>query len=166
MSSQFFADVFRVIHPLVLEEVKNRQEIHRLKECLGVHIRGTDRIRRTVMREVPIQWLVIAARNEGCLNGKPMIAISDDPKSFQVWKNFFPDIKLLSGLSLQAESDKGIHNLNRDELKVSKDAANIECLIDFFSLASCDRSITTYSDSRFFTEAQRLSRFVDTILSS
>jgi hypothetical protein len=164
--STFFANVFRVIHPQILSEVKNRQKIYNLKDSAGVHIRGTDRIRNSRMRDLPIQWLAFSANNQRSFKSGPIIAVSDDPKSFQTWKNFFPQTKILSSLSVQTDSNKGIHNLKKEELKVSKDAANIDSLIDFFTLASCQHIISTYSESRFFLEALRLGPFVNTILSS
>ena len=163
--SSFFAKVFRVIHPTILREVKKRQDEYALKNCLGLHIRGTDRLGRKG-RELPIQWMALHATTEGGLSGKPMIAVSDDSNSFEIWKRFFPQTKLMSSLSLEESAKKGNHNASKEELKTTKDALNIDCIIDFFTLASCQRLRSTYKDSRFYLEALRLAPFVDTILSS
>jgi hypothetical protein len=165
IDSSFFAKVFRVTHPTIIEEVKKRQRDYNLKSCLGIHIRGSDRLNKKG-REMPIQWMAIHAAMEGGLSGKPMIAVSDDQNSFEIWKRFFPQTKLMSGLSMQATATKGIHNAGKDELKTTKDALNIDCIIDLFTLASCERIRTTYKDSRFYAEAFRLGPFVNTILSS
>ena len=163
--SSFFAKVFRVIHPTIIEEVKKRQVQYDLKKCLGLHIRGSDRLGKKG-RDLPIQWMSLNAVMEGGLSGKPMIAVSDDQNSFEIWKRFFPQTKLMSSLSLQDMTNKGIHNANKEDLKTTKDALNIDCIIDLFTLASCDRIRSTYKDSRFYAEALRLSPFVNTILSS
>jgi hypothetical protein len=153
-----------VIHPEIIQEVKKRQVAYDLKKCMGIHIRGTDRINKRG-REIPIQWMVLNASTDPRISGKPMVAVSDDKDSFEVWKRFFPQTKLISNISTEISSKKGNHALGKDELKATKDSLNIDCLIDFFTLASCQRIISTYKDSRFFHEAVRLSQFVDVILS-
>lgn len=162
--SSFFANIFRVIHPSIINEVKRRQQTYNLSNCMGIHIRGTDRIKKRRGREIPIQYIVVSAVSSGAFSGKPIIAISDDPVSFQIWKNYFPQTVLLSNLSLENSSSKGNHNLNKDDLKASKNELNIDMLIDFFTLASCDQIKSTYSDSRFFKEAIRLKPFIKQIL--
>jgi hypothetical protein len=161
--STFFSKVFRVIHPKIIEEVKRRQVEYDLKKCVGIHIRGTDRINKRG-REIPIQWMVLSASTDPRISRKPMIAVSDDKNSFEIWKRFFPQTKLISNISTEISSNQGNHNLSKDELKATKDSLNIDCLIDFFTLASCATILSTYKDSRFSKEAVRLSHFVDTIL--
>ena len=162
--STFFSKVFRVIHPEIIQEVKRRQVAYDLKKCVGIHIRGTDRINKRG-REVPIQWMVLSASSDARISGKPMVAVSDDKNSFEIWKRFFPQTKLISNISTEVSSKQGNHVLGKDELKTTKDSLNIDCLIDFFTLASCQSIKSTYKDSRFFQEAVRLSPFVDVILS-
>ena len=161
----FFANVFRVIHPTIVNEVRRRQAEYNLKNCLGIHIRGTDRLNKKG-RDIPIQWLALATSTGGGLSGKPMIAVSDDASSFEVWKRFFPQTKLMSSLSLEESAKKGNHNASKEDLKTTKDALNIDSIIDFFTLASCQQIRSTYKESRFFLEAIRLTPFVNTILSS
>ncbi len=155
----FFANVFRVIHPTILQTTKTRQQQYNLKNSIGVHIRGTDRINRKG-RENPIQWMVVKAVSSGAFSGKPMIAVSDDKESSEIWKRFFPQTILLSSLSLENTSKKGNHNVSKEELKTTKDIMNIDMLIDFFTLASCERVTTTYKDSRFAAESIRLHHFI------
>jgi hypothetical protein len=71
----------------------------------------------------------------------------------------------VSELALQQASHKGNHNLASGDLSVSKDLLNVDMLIDFFVLASCERVFTTIKDSRFAQEARRLQPHVQTILS-
>jgi hypothetical protein len=163
--SSFFANVFRVIHPKIIGEVKKRQQEYDLKNCLGLHIRGTDRLNNKG-RELPIQWMALGASMYGGMSGKPMIAVSDDRASFEIWTRFFPQTKLMSSLSMIELTNKGNHNIKKEDLKTTKDELNIDSIIDFFTLASCQNIRTTYKDSRFFAEALRLSPFVNTILSS
>jgi hypothetical protein len=165
-NSSFFGNVFRVVDPRIIQEVKKRQVEHNLRNCLGMHIRGTDRLGKKG-REMPIQWMVVNASMSGGLNGKPMIAVSDDPASTEIWTRFFPQTKLMSSLSMQLSSNGGNHNIKKEDLNTTKDALNVDCLVDFFTLASCQRIMSTYSkQSRFYHEAVRLSYFVDTILST
>jgi hypothetical protein len=163
--SSFFTNVFRVIHPEILQEVKDRQQRYNLSKCMGVHIRGTDRITRKRGRAIPVQYMVVSAVQTGAFSGKPMIAISDDPASAQIWKNYFPQTTMLSKLSLQNSFRGGNHNASKDLLQTTKDSMNIDMLTDFFTLASCEQLKTTYNDSRFFQEAQRLKPHIQQILS-
>jgi hypothetical protein len=163
--STFFANVFRVIEPSIIKEVIRRQEEYNLKKCVGVHIRGTDRIKGGD-RSLPVRKCVFNAVSLGAMSGLPMVAVSDDPESFKIWKSSFPQTRLLSSLSLDVSSVKGNHNESKNELKITKNQLNIDCIIDFFTLASCKNIVSTYKDSRFFQEASRLAPFVDTILSS
>jgi hypothetical protein len=162
--STFFSKVFRVIHPDIIAEVRRRQVQYELKKCLGVHLRGTDRLGKKG-RDLPIQWMALGASSEGGLSGKPMIAVSDDLNSFEIWKRFFPQTKLMSNLSSEMSSRQGNHNMGKEQLSISKNSLNIDCIVDFLTLASCERIRSTYKDSRFYLEAQRLSRFVNDFLS-
>lgn len=161
--SSFFANVFRVTDLRILNTIRDRLAKYSLKNTIGIHIRGTDRIRNQTRRELGIQHLAVRAMMNGGFSGKPMIAVSDDKDSFDIWKRFYPQCVLLSSASLEQSSSKGNHNTKAEDLKVSKDEMNVEMLVDFFTLASCERVMTTYKDSRFAWEARRLHPFVSTI---
>lgn len=161
-NSTFFANVFRVIDPRIINKVRNRLIKYKLKTCIGIHIRGTDRVRSQTNRERGIQHMAINAFH---LGGQPMISVSDDKNSFEIWKRFYPQTVSLSELSMQESSQKGNHLTSKDLLVVSKDLLNVDMLIDFFSLSYCKQILTTYRDSRFASEARRLHPHVDTILS-
>jgi len=152
--SGFFANVFRIVHPRLLQ---NRPD---LSKTLGIHIRGTDRITRKG-REIPIQFLALNAFH---FSSKPMIAVSDDPVSYEIWKRFYPQTILLSKISLQNSYAGGNHMAPKDKLAISKNDLNIDMLNDFISLASCEQILSTYKDSRFVNEARRLKPFIRTIL--
>lgn len=160
----FFANVFRLKDQRVLFNINERIKNHNLPRSIGVHIRGTDRIKSLHKRELSIQYLAVSAVMNGSLSGKQMVAVGDDSESFSIWKRFYPDIKVLSKLSLDNTNKKGNHNASKDELKVSKDEMNVDLLIDFFTLAACERLLTTFSDSRFAREARHLHPFVQRIL--
>lgn len=162
-SSSFFANVFRVVDSRIINAVKDRQQRYSLKNTIGIHIRGTDRVRNQVRRELSIQHLAINAMMYGGFSGKSMISVSDDKNSFDIWKRFYPQCVLLSSLSLEQSSVKGNHNTKAEDLKASKDEMNVDMLVDFFTLSSCERVLTTYKDSRFAREAIRLHPFVNTI---
>ena len=61
-------------------------------------------------------------------------------------------------------SNKGNHHIKKEDLKVSKDEMNVDMLIDFFTLASCQRVLTTFRDSRFAREAEKTRPYVKLIL--
>lgn len=157
--SKFFADVFRVIDPRILNKLRGRD----LRNTWGIHIRGTDRL-RPHKRILSVQSLVSLVVTHGALNGPKMIVVSDDKENADIWKRFFPQSVLVSDLSLQQNSLAGNHNLSKESLKVSKDEMNVDMLVDFFTLASCEPIFTTCKDSRFAHEARRLHPFVNTIL--
>ena len=157
--SKFFADVFRVIDPRILNKLRGRD----LRNTWGIHIRGTDRL-RPHKRIRSVQSLVSLVVTHGALNGPKMIVVSDDKENADIWKRFFPQSVLVSDLSLQQNSLAGNHNLSKESLKVSKDEMNVDMLVDFFTLASCEPIFTTCKDSRFAHEARRLHPFVNTIL--
>jgi hypothetical protein len=154
--SGFFANVFRVINPKIIEEVQNRQKGLDISKTVGIHIRGTDRIRNNTRRDIGIQYMALNAIMNGSLSGKAMIVVSDDSESIQVWKRFYPLTTVFSNLSLKNTSSSGVHNSTSNQLISSKNDLNIEMLCDFFTLALCERILTTCKDSRFTQEARRL----------
>ena len=161
----FFANVFRIKDPRIVQEVRARQARYNLANTIGIHIRGTDRVRSQIKRERSIQFMAIRAITYGGFSAKPMISVSDDKNSEEIWKRFFPQTISLSDLSLKVSNQKGNHNVSSDELGVSKDLMNVDMLVDLFTLASCERVLTTYKDSRFAAVASRLHPHINTMLS-
>jgi hypothetical protein len=162
--SLFFANSFRVVDTRILNEVMRRSSAYGLPSCIGFHIRGTDRVRSTNNRSLGIQHMAVNAVMSGAFSGKPMIAVGDDKESIEIWKRFFPDTVVLSSLSLSTKSAKGNHNLKKEDIAVSKDEMNVDMLVDFFTLTLCGRVITTYKDSRFAHESNRLKPYARLIL--
>lgn len=162
--SSFFANVFRVVDQRILSKVAQRKSSYNLSACLGIHVRGTDRVRTQTQREMKIQWMAISAIHNGAFNNKPMIGVADDNVSLRIWKNFFPQTVILSELSLQNTNKGGNHNASKDQIKNSKDELNVDMLVDFFTLALCESILTTYKDSRFAQEARRLHPVINRIL--
>jgi hypothetical protein len=158
--SSFFANVFRVVHPDIIREVSLRQTKYNLGSCVGIHIRGTDRISKKKGRSLPIQYLSLNVFNYA--RNKQQVVVSDDKLSSDTWKSMNPSSILLSSLSLQQTGP--IHELRGNKLRVSKDSLNIDMIIDFFTLASSSQVFTTYKDSRFAQESVRLHPFVNQIL--
>lgn len=163
--SHFFANIFRVTDSRIRDVVIERQQKYNLSRCLGVHIRGTDRVVSQHKRELGIQYMSIAAVMSGVLSGKRMVSVSDDPISSEIWGRFHPQTVSLSSLSLRLSSQKGNHNVEKKDLSVSKDTMNVDMLIDFFTLCSCESILKSYKDSRFSKEAGRLHPFINIILS-
>jgi hypothetical protein len=160
----FFANVFRVVDPRIIKIVSDRQSKFPLHKSLGFHIRGTDRTKGQAHRERSIQLLAANAVMNGGFSGMSMISVSDDKESLKIWKRFFPNTTIFSELSLENTSSKGNHLAKKEDLQISKDAMNVDMLVDFFTLASCQRILSTFRDSRYAQEARRLSPLVKKIL--
>lgn len=161
--SKFFADVFRVVEPTILQKIRQRKQAYPIEKSWGIHIRGTDRL-KPHKRTLSVQSLVSLVLNHGAMSGPHMTVVSDDKENAMLWKRFYPQSFLASELSLQQESLAGNHNLSKDKLKFTKHEMNIDALSDFFTLACTSQIFTTCKDSRFTQEARRLHPFVNTIL--
>lgn len=161
-NSIYFANVFRVINPKIIEEVLNRQQKYNLASSTGIHIRGTDRISKKKGRQLPIQYLSLNVFTYS--KNKQQIVVSDDSESSKVWKNMNPNSTILTSLSLQISDKGGLHEISPKKLQISKNDLNIDMLIDFFTLSSCEEVFTTYKDSRFAQESIRLHPHVNEIL--
>ena len=157
----FFANALRVVDPRIREKLRARQQAFALRNSIGIHIRGTDRIRNPQRRDLGIQHLALRAFP---FSSKPMVVVSDDRESTEIWKRFFPDSRVLTELSTQESAQKGNHNAPKDSLKTTKDLLNVDMLVDFFSLASCESIMTTFRDSRFAAHARRLRPHVAAIV--
>ena len=163
-NSNFFANVFRINDQRILQKIRERKARYPIAQSWGIHIRGTDRIKRGY-RSMSVQALCSLITCQGALNGVKMTVVSDDKENLQIFRNYYPDAFVASELSIQQDSIKGNHNLGKDALKFSKDIITVDLLTDFFTLALCDRVYTTVKDSRFYKEAVRLHPVINTILS-
>lgn len=161
---KFFSNVFRVVDPRIKRAVMERQNKHQLYRCLGFHIRGTDRTKGQAHRERSIQIAAVNALMNGGFSGMPTITVSDDKDSLTIWKRYYPDTTIVSKISLENTSNKGNHHVKKEELQITKDELNVDMLVDFFTLASCKRIVSTFRDSRFAIEARVLSPHISTIL--
>jgi len=162
--STFFANVFRVSNPQILENIANRQKGLDLSKTIGIHIRGTDRLRNSTKRDQGIQYMAMHTMMYGSFSGKAMVVVSDDAGSIEVWKRFYPMSTVFSKLSLKNTTKGGVHTAKAEDLVSSKNDLNIEMLTDFFTLGLCERVMSTCKDSRFANEAQRLHPNIKTIL--
>ena len=160
--SSFFGNVFRVVDPRILTRVRQHSQAYPLQTSWGIHIRGTDRLRPN-KRMVSVQSIVGKVTCSGGMNKAHMVVVSDDKENAQIWKNFYPQAYMVS--NFVTESTKGVHNLSKGELSISKDQLNVDMLVDFFVLAKCERVFTTIKDSRYAKEAERLHPVVNNILS-
>ena len=161
--SKFFANVFRIADKRIIDEVLERQQRYDLKNAIGVHIRGTDRVNSQHKREMSIQYTAVRTLMNGGFSGKALITVSDDRESMDIWRRFYPHTTLITKYTLNHSHKKGVHNLSKEEVE-SKDLLNVDMLCDFFTLASCNNIITTFGDSRFAREAIRLSPYIKRII--
>ena len=157
--SFFFASRFRVLDTRVIEEVKRRQEVYNLGNKWGIHLRGTDRASSLGYKQKRISELTIKLVSHGLFNGAQLIVVSDDKEYIDIWKQRFPDYPVIVNVA-ESTGRTGKHLIESS----SRDENNVELLVDFFTLASCQRVYSTSPDSRFAKEASRLSRYVDQII--
>jgi len=163
--STFFSKVFRVVDQRILQKVREHKSKYPIEQSWGIHIRGTDRL-KPHKRMLSVQSIVSNITVNGGMNKAHMVAVSDDRENLEIWKRYFPNTYVVSQGSVQQSSEpgKGIHSLDKNSLIGTKDSANVDMLIDFFILASCERIFTTIKDSRFTQEARRLHPVVNAIL--
>lgn len=162
--SSFFADVFRVVDPRILSKIQYHSSKKPLSQSWGVHIRGTDRVKRLGRRLTSIQSIVLGFTTMGGMNVKNIVAVSDDKEQLQIWKNYYPHSYVVSDESLKYSTLEGNHHISKENLQTTKDQMNVDLLVDFFVLAMCERIFSTVKDSRFYKEAIRLHPFVNNIL--
>lgn len=156
--SGFFARSFRVVDKKIISGMKERLKVP-LCTSIGVHARGTDRAKHTIRKEHSIQFMAVGAFPYA---SKPMIVVGDDAYSIEIWKRYYPHTVVFGTPALS--SNKGNHLATKDEITVSKYDLNVEALIDFFTLAYCEKVISTFKDSRFAQEARRLHPYVRQIV--
>ena len=165
--STFFSRVFRVVDQRIIQKVREHKSRYPVEQSWGIHIRGTDRL-KPHKRMLSVQSIVSNIVVNGGMNRGNMVAVSDDRENLEIWMRYFPKSYVVSEVSTRQTSapGRGIHSLDKNSLNGTKDSANVDMLVDFFVLASCERIFTTIKDSRFMQEARRLHPFVNTILSS
>jgi hypothetical protein len=157
--SRFFTNVFKVIHPEILNKVHQRRAQYDLRNKNGVHLRGTDRT-TTINKLDRFRGIKLRMTGLGSLAGQQFIAVSDDEEFSRMWKNQY-NFPLLTEIIPGGTS--GNHQIS--SLKnITKNNLNIDMLVDFFTLASCKTVLSTCSDSRFAQEAMRLNSGIMEIL--
>lgn len=162
--SSFFANSLRVVDQRILSKVQHHASRKPLSQSWGIHIRGTDRAKGPNRRHVSIQSIVSYFTVMGGINMQNFVVMSDDVEQVSIWKRYYPDSYVVSEASLQTSNLGGLHNISKDQLRSSKDEINVDLLVDFFVLTSCERIFSTMKDSRFAAEARRLHPVVGQIL--
>ena len=156
-----FANIFKVIHPVVLHKIRERNQKYRLENKIGIHLRGTDRTNR-VDKERRMTELNIRLVGLGLISGQEFIAVSDDPEFIKMWKSrySFPVLTEVGNLG----GREGVHNKRANDLFISKNELNIDLLVDFLTLGLCKKVVSTSKDSRFGQEAERIHSQIKRIL--
>ena len=160
--SSFFGNVFRVIDKRIISKVKERQQRYQLSKQIGVHLRGTDRA-NNIDKSYRMSELNVRLVNSGIIRGAKCIAVSDDPDFISIWKSRYSSFPVLTEVGALG-GNGGVHTKSKDSITISKDSLNVDMLVDFFTLASCNQVISTMRDSRFAREAQRLHPHITQIL--
>lgn len=158
----FMGNCLRIIDRRILSKVRSRQLYYGLSDKLGVHLRGTDRASSSEYKLHRIRQLSVRLVSMGALNGKKMIAVSDDPEYIKFWNTRFSGSPVLTERG-NLGGKTGAHL--QSDIPLSKDELNVDMLVDFFTLTSCGQIISTSPDSRFTHQAHRLHPFIAQILS-
>lgn len=161
--SSFFYNRLKIIDPRISQEVLRRQKTFDLSNKWGLHLRGTDRAKSYDHKRKRFLELNIKLVNNGILNGKKCIIVSDDEDYINFAKQRYPTFPILSINTINL-GKTGTHTLTKNSLEITKDEMNVNLLIDFFTLSSCQKVFSTILDSRFANESQRASSFVNKIL--
>jgi hypothetical protein len=161
--SSFFYNRLKIIDPRISEEVLRRQNTYNLSRKWGLHLRGTDRAKSFDYKVKRFLELNIKLVHNGFLNGKQCVIISDDKDYIKFAKERYKEFPVLSTNTINL-GGKGTHALTKDTLEITKHEMNINLLIDFFTLASCEKVFSTILDSRFANESQRVRPFINRIL--
>jgi hypothetical protein len=153
----------KVIHPKIVDTVKQRQRLFNLKDKWCIHLRGTDRFKTKERRERRFHELYIKLVHHGLLNhGGGCVVLSDDVEYVNLWKRRDNTSPILS--KLYDSGSKGLHYSNPEDLGTTKEEMNIQLLIDLFTMASCKQIFSTSQDSRFCKMAQRLKPLLGSII--
>lgn len=161
--SSFFYNRFKVIDPRISEEVLRRQKLYELSKKWGLHLRGTDRAKSYDFKLKRFQELNIKLVQNGILNGIKCIIVSDDEDYINMAKLRYSSFPILSN-NIKNLGKTGTHALTKENIEISKDEMNKNLLIDFFTLASCQKVFSTSLDSRFANEAIRTHHYTNKIL--
>jgi hypothetical protein len=161
--SSFFYNRLKIIDPRISQEVLRRQKFYNLSKKWALHLRGTDRAKSFDFKVKRMQELNIKLVQHGILNGKQCVIVSDDQDYINFAKQRYKDFPVLSTNTVNL-GRRGMHALTKDNLQISKDEMNVNLLIDFFTLSSCEKVFSTILDSRFANESQRLRLFINRIL--
>lgn len=161
--SSFFYNRLKIIEPRISEEVLRRQNTYNLSKKWALHLRGTDRAKSYDYKAKRMKELNIKLVHHGILNGKQCVIISDDQDYINFAKQKYKDFPVLSINTINS-GRIGTHALTKDILENTKNEMNINLLIDFFTLASCEKVFSTVLDSRFANESQRVRPFINRIL--
>ena len=133
------------------EEIQKRKS-YDLKNCVGIHLRGTDRFKTRELKVKRIKQLQLKLISRGLINSKKII-VSDDEEFIKLWKQF-DDSPVLSN---KIPYIKGAIHLIKCEY--TKDELNIQLIIDFITLSFCKEVFSTSEDSRFAKCAQKAKTF-------
>jgi len=153
----------KVIHPKIVDVIKQRQRLFNLKDKWGIHLRGTDRFKTKEIRERRFQELYVKLVHRGLLNnGGGCVVLSDDIEYVNLWKKRDKNSPILS--KLYDTGSTGLHYSKPEDLGTTKEELNIQLLIDFFTLACCKQIFSTSMDSRFAQMAGKMKPYINTII--
>jgi hypothetical protein len=153
----------KVIHPKIVDTVRQRQRLFNLKDKWCIHLRGTDRFKTKEHREQRFQQLYIKLVHRGLLsNGGGCVVLTDDPEYARLWKSRDKASPILS--KLYDTGTTGLHYSKPEDLGTTKQELNIQLLIDLFTMASCKQIFSTSMDSRFAQMAGRLKPLLGSII--
>jgi hypothetical protein len=155
----FFSKIFRVKDDRIITAVKELQEKYNLKECTGIHLRGTDRKReKHVTNSDILKKLFMKIKSTDII-----VCFTDDIELFNEFKRKVPLAVLLTKIVVDSPNN-GSHQIPPNLLKKTKDEMNVDLLTDFFALASCKKQYSTFEESTFYQMSIKIHPHVDIIL--
>jgi hypothetical protein len=155
---QFFVDRFRVKDERILSRIKKINDAYNLSTCIGVHLRGTDRKIEKTKNSV-----LISEITKKISKTDTVVCVTDELELFNDFKKVIPRAILLTNL-LITEKNKGTHKIKSENLQFTKDEMNVDLIVDFFILALCKKSYSTFNESLFYTVSVLLRPHAKTIL--
>lgn len=144
----------KIIHPRIVDTVKQRQHLYDLKNKWCIHLRGTDRFKTKEFREKRYQQLYLKLMHRGLFNQGKCIVLTDDADYAKLWRARDSVSPILS--KLYNVGTTGLHYSKPEDIGTTKEELNIQLLIDFFTMASCKQIFSTSMDSRFAKMAGNL----------
>ena len=157
---EYFANIFRVKDTRIIDRVNELNKFYDLKNCTGIHLRGTDRKEGAKVGNANLLTKI----KKTFKFGDKVVCFTDDLELYNDFKKNVPSATLITKIVFDKPMPYGTHTVLAKFLDNTKDEMNVDLLVDFFALALCKDTYTTFEKSTFFRSAKLLHPYVDMIL--